>query len=514
MKKLPLILIASTLTSVMAARAETIIFDDTFGGSTLNSATPADPDASSTAYQMLSAKSWSGESIDTNDLRIAMVGTSSGTMECQALFATNPVTLDAEYDSIELRVTFTNTAGLLSAANGQLSFGLYNSGGFNGSITPVPGGLEGTLKSSESGAATGYAQSWQGYFGQMLYDGGDHLILNRDAQTGSNNQNQSVITTGTSSSFANPGPANVSAAAASTLSLTAGATYTDVLRITKNGDGSLAVTNMLYAGPEAGGAPLAAFGGIATNATYLTSAFDSLAIGWRATGGAATTMDVSRITVMKYTQEDLPALYNVQLNGFSGNTFSGAARIGDAGDLWNNPDWAGISTGSTNLFADVNILNSAGQDLGATATMTAAYNDNTTDWNDGGVFNHYSGQTSGSATPVLMDQLVKVDYSQAEAYANVMTLTFSGLPANKLVTAYVYGAGNGAGQGSAWSFDAANGGDSAVVGYDGSATGRDVTLNSSKGLSWESLSGTTDSSGDSPFSRPARIPTRSGGRLT
>ena len=186
-------------------------------------------------------------------------------------------------------------------------------------------------------------------------------------------------------------------------------------------------------------------------------------------------------------------LYNVQLNGYNNNTFSGAAQIGTSGDIWNNPDWVGVATGSTTLFSGLNVLDSTGANNGVSLTLTAAYNNNTTAWNDGGVFNHYSGQTGGSATSVLMDQVVKVDYSGT---VNVMTLAFTGLPASTSVTAYVYGAGAGAGQGGAWAMDAANGGDSAIIQYDGSATGRNVTLASSQGLSWEVLSGTTDGSGN------------------
>jgi pectin methylesterase-like acyl-CoA thioesterase len=487
MKKLPLLLLATTLTALSAARAETVIFDDPFGsGSTLNNATPADPNTTSTAYQMLSSKNWSGQTIGANQLRIGMVATSSGIMECQALFTTNPVSLVNVNDSIQLRITFTNTAGLLSGTS-QLGFGLYNSGGVNGSVKPVPGGLNSTLVNSQAGAATGYAQNWKGYFGQLFPSGSNNRIATRDAQTGASNQNQATATSGTTSSPGNPAPVNVGANVASSLTFTVGAAYTEVLTITKNGDSSLAITNILYSGPEPGGVPLATFGGIATNSTYLTGAFDSVSIGWRA--AAATTMDVSKLTVTKLTQADLPALYNLQLNGFTNNTFSGAAQIGNPGDLWNNPDWVGVYSGSTNLFSGVSLVEATGLNLGVTATMTASYDNNTTDWNTG-VFNHYTGQTAGSATPVLMDQVVKVDYSGS---VNVMTLTFSGLPTNKLVTAYFYGAGNGSGQGGQWSL---NGGPAVKIAYDGSATGRNVTLASSKGISWDILSGSTDGSGN------------------
>lgn len=489
MKKIPLLVLASALAAITAARAETVILDDTFGsGSTLNNASPADPDGASTAYQLLSSKNWSGQSVGANLLRIGMVATSSGLMECQALFTTNPVSLVNVNDSIQLRITFTNTAGLLSGTS-QLGFGLYNSGGVNGSVKPVPGGLQSLLVNNQTGATTGNAQNWKGYFGQILPSGGNNRIATRDAQTGASNQNQAAATSGTSSSPGNPAPVNVGANVVSTLSFTVGAVYTELLSITKNADGNLAITNVLYSGPEPSGIALSTVGGIATNATstYLTATFDSLGIGWRA--AAATTMDVSKLTVIKYTQADLPALYNLQLNGWTNNTYSGAAQIGSLGDLWNNPDWTGVYSGSTTLFSGVTLLDSASNNYGATVTMTAAYDNNTTDWNTG-VFNHYTGQTAGSATPVLMDQVVKVDYSGS---VNVMTLTFAGLPPNKLATVYFYGAGNGSGQGGQWSL---NGGPAVKIAYDGSATGRDVTLASSKGISWDILSGTTDGSGN------------------
>jgi hypothetical protein len=300
MKKLPLLLLATTLTAMIAARAETVIFDDTFGSSTLNNATPANPDASSTAYQMLAGKSWVGQSIAANRLRIGMGATSSGIMECQALFATTPVTLDAINDSIQLRITFTNTAGLLTSSSTTLGFGLFNSGGTN----PVPGGLNNLLDKSKTGYETGNAQNWLGYFGSIGGSGGSHRILNRNAQgspiagVSANNQ-QGTVTAGTGSSPVNPAPAQIDGSTASTLALTTGEVYTEVLTITKNAANSLAITNILYSGPAPSGVSLVTFGGIATNATLLTEGFDALSFGYRA--AAATTMDISKITVTKLT---------------------------------------------------------------------------------------------------------------------------------------------------------------------------------------------------------------------
>jgi hypothetical protein len=186
-------------------------------------------------------------------------------------------------------------------------------------------------------------------------------------------------------------------------------------------------------------------------------------------------------------------LYNIQLNGHETLTYSGAAQIGSAGDLWNNPNWTGVNGAtSTTLFSGLSVLDSTGANNSVSASLTANYNNNGGNWNSG-VFNRYSGQTAGAATPGLMDLLVKSDYSGS---VNVHTLSLTGLPANAALTAFFYGAGNGAGQGSTWSLAAANGGGSAGIVFDGSATGRNVTLASSEGISWESLSGTTDGSGN------------------
>lgn len=188
-------------------------------------------------------------------------------------------------------------------------------------------------------------------------------------------------------------------------------------------------------------------------------------------------------------------LYSIQLNGQPGITFYGSALTGADEDVWNNPDWVGVPSGSTTLFSDVSLVDSKGNAGRVKATLTAAYNTNANDWNGGGIFNHYVGRDDGDATPGLMDLVVKVDYNGSEV--DGMTLTLSGLPKNTQVTVYAYGAGQNAGAGSVWSLAEANGGVSATILYDGtSAAGRDVRLESSKGLSWETISGKTDGDGN------------------
>src|SRR6185503_12348901 len=122
------------------------------------------------------------------------------------------------------------------------------------------------------------------------FTGSNSRILNRSAQTtGADNRNQNLTSTGSSTqSYGNPGGAVVGANSTTpSVTLVAGATYTVVLQITLTAANTLAITNTLYSGPNTNGTVLSQFGGVASGATYLTSTFDGLAIGWRAQ--AATT---------------------------------------------------------------------------------------------------------------------------------------------------------------------------------------------------------------------------------
>jgi autotransporter-associated beta strand protein len=293
--------LAAFLAAMPFAAKATVFFSDTFGsGSTLTNVTPANPTANSTAYQYLtggrSFPAWLN--LAANDLRIGTTSGSSVIGECQTLFSTNPIILAADGDYIQVTVTFTNF-GQLFSGSASLGLGLFNSGGLNGSVKPVPGGLNASLTLNSNTAPTGYAQNWKGYFGFIVTNGTAHKIYNRAAQTGAANNNQATVTTGTSSSPQNPNPAALSnigiSASPSLLSLTMGATYTEVLAITRNGANSVAITNTLYSGPNTGGSVIVSCGAIATNATYLTSAFDALSFGYRATTGI--TNDISSIKV-------------------------------------------------------------------------------------------------------------------------------------------------------------------------------------------------------------------------
>ena len=128
-----LLLVAAT----PAAFAQTVFFSDQFTNSTLNSASPANPTTTNTAYEMVASKAWTPTpTMTANDYKMGIPATTSGYFEAEALFATNQVALTQPGDFIELTVVFTNTSGLLTVA-GQLGFGLYNSG----QVKPIASGL-------------------------------------------------------------------------------------------------------------------------------------------------------------------------------------------------------------------------------------------------------------------------------------------------------------------------------------------------------------------------------------
>jgi hypothetical protein len=224
-------------------------------------------------------------------LQFGIAPTTSGIIEAQALFTNSPVTLVNPGDSILLLVTFTNTSGLLTES-GSLGFGLYNSG----QNFPVPGGLNGSLGST--GNATGNAQTWAGYVGQLSFTGINSLVVTRPPQTGTGNNNQEAVTTGSSASYTG-GQTIGSASTTPSVTLTVGNPYTEVFAITLTGANALDITNSLYAGTSTNGTLLSQFGGIASGSTYLTNSFDALAIGWRAEANTtASAIDINQISVI------------------------------------------------------------------------------------------------------------------------------------------------------------------------------------------------------------------------
>ena len=493
------------LSAPLVSTAKTTIFTDTFGGSTLNgTSTPGGtPSASSTSYDVASTKTGTC-SIGTGKLQVKLGGnTTAGYVELQALFASTPVQLANVGDSINLTLTFTNSAGtLLAGGSGSvMDVGLFNSGG----NAPVAGLLNSAGLGSATTYITGNCQDWEGYVGQINYNGALSSIYTRPMQDGAspNNGVQDLLFSGAGTGlYKFPIGTTIGSTLASTVTLASGGTYTRSFTILLAASNQVTITDELYSGDVAAGIPLSSVVSTTSGGntyTNFSNQFDGLAIGIANKGtGMNPLMDISQITITTASASE-NALYNVQLNGWTNNTFSGAAQTGSSGDMWNNPDWAGVYTGSTNLFTGVTVLDSKGANYGVTLTMTSKFNNNTANWNDSGAtFNHYTGQTAGSATPVLVDQVAKVDYNSGLGGVNTITLSFSGLPTNAPVTAYVYGTGNSDGTGTKWSFAAANGGGVAatVANTTANSTDRDVTQPGSKSYGWNSITGTSDASGN------------------
>jgi hypothetical protein len=181
---------------------------------------------------------------------------------------------------------------------------LYNSGG----ESPIGGGLNGTLSTGSSNAVTGGAQNWQGYVAQIAYTGANSGFYDRKQQSGPANNNQDLVTMSTSSSYQNPAAVGIGTASiAPSVTLTIGSQYTEILTYTLTAANAIQLQSQLYTGTGADGALLSTMTAT-TGATPLTMVFDGLAIGWRATGSTASTMNISSIVVTGQSTASAPAI--------------------------------------------------------------------------------------------------------------------------------------------------------------------------------------------------------------
>jgi fibronectin-binding autotransporter adhesin len=293
------VFISTVIAITPLAGKATVFFSDTFGsGSTIVSATPTAPTATSASYQVSSSKGWvpNPPTLTSGDLKFGIATTSSGGAELEALFTSAPVSLTAPGDFIRLTVTFTNT-GLLTT-NCLLGFGLYN----GNQVQPLAGGLNGTAVNTVSDKATGGVQNWQGYWGQRSFTGVNSRIVLRLPQTaGTDNRNQNLTSTGSGSlSYGNPGGATIGTQSTTPSGvMVTGQPYTVVLTIVLTDVNTLAITNTYYDGASTNAAVLCEFGASAAGGSYTGATFDGLAIGWRATANnvIGTGMDISSIAV-------------------------------------------------------------------------------------------------------------------------------------------------------------------------------------------------------------------------
>jgi hypothetical protein len=290
--------IAGVTLAVHAAGAA-VVFQDTFGSSTLNGA--SNPTATSTSYDVASTKNQSpAASIAAGHLKLGMASSGSAVEEAQALFTTAPVVLITPGDSIQYALTFTDTTGLLAGGTSSVIYvGLYDSGGNLPAVGLQSTGLNTTSASTFS---TGNAALWQGYSTRIAQSGGTNQVYTRPQQigTGTASANQDLVGNGAGGGlYNNPAGALIGGNGfASTVTLTAASVYTDALTITLNADGTLELSSNLFAGAGTGGTNLATETVSSQAASTIATSFDGLAFGWRQSGTSiATGMDVNAITV-------------------------------------------------------------------------------------------------------------------------------------------------------------------------------------------------------------------------
>jgi MYXO-CTERM domain-containing protein len=273
-----------------AARAG-VVFSDTFGSSTLNGS--GSVTATSTNYDIACAKDGTGSSIGSGDLKVAMASTTGGIIEAQALFTSTPVKLTNIGDYIELTTTFTNNGAGTPVAT---YFGLFHSGG-NAPYNNLNNGTTGDsgLNSGQTNDTTGGVQNWLGY-SYIIQSSSSSKIAGRAAQSTGSNTNQDLLSNGASSSQGDvAGTAFASGTTNAVAPISPGSTYTEDLFITLSAAGTYTLKTNLYSGSAVTGTPIATQTGTDPGALY--NNFDGLAMGWRETGGAATELDFSSLTI-------------------------------------------------------------------------------------------------------------------------------------------------------------------------------------------------------------------------
>jgi hypothetical protein len=300
-----------------------VAFSDDFSTSTINSATPPTPTASSTDYAILSSKDATGSSIGAGHLNVTIPATSSGLAEAQARFAATPVALTAAGDYIQLKGVFTST-GMNLGGNATINFGLYNSGG----VAPVTGGQMNNkqLGTTDTTFASGYAAGWLGYAGRIGSGGADSELFTRPAQSDTTDESQDlIIHDGVTGGFDSPNGATLDGTSTGVV-LTDGGQYTYTLRLTRNADDTLTLDQNLYSGNSTDAANNLFTQTAVTDATTtIANAFDGLALGYRGISSSeAVSMDVNALSVE--TNVAVPEPASVGLFGLGALALIGRRR--------------------------------------------------------------------------------------------------------------------------------------------------------------------------------------------
>ena len=354
-----------------------IVFNDNFtNGSTVQSGSPANPTANSTAYEYFVQGTTPSASITASHaLQLNGHNSMSQLSEVQALFTTTPVTLATVGDYIDLTVVFTNTQNIYPVAGtNTLNIGLFNSGG----AKPVQG-----VRLDASGSGTNGAVGWNGFVSRIVGTGGPAAAIYTRTPQGPGltnpNQSQDALFNNASGSSSYNNPAGTTVGSATTQlsgGLITGSTYTVDYRITLSATGTLVISNALYTGNSVNSANTL-FNTIHTSsgATFVTNSFDALALGWRYNNAtaAANSIDISQITVtasiassgispFNITSIQLPAPGSVSITWDSVNGQSYQVQSTDA---LNPVNWTTnttvVATGSSTSYTDAPVSSSVTQ---------------------------------------------------------------------------------------------------------------------------------------------------------
>jgi hypothetical protein len=319
-----------------ASASTSVVFDDTFtNGSTVDAVnynTAATATSNSANYNVASSKTGTG-TISGGTLAFTNSSTGSGISEVQAVFATGSsvVTLSPG-QQIDLIVTFTSSGVQTSTGintSGQIDFGLYNSS--DSGLSPYNNLVVTGLTSTQTGDATGGVASWVGYTGQTYAPSNvatgsiGARILARLAQVpgSATNTTQEVLVPGSSSSSSSSNPSALNVGGSSVTGgaeLTGGSTYTEDLSILLNSAGVETITSALYTGSAVIAGNLISTTGAqstATNTSFDTSTFDSLAVGYRETSAAGSTegLTLSQVEVTLTSVPEPASLGLIALGG-------------------------------------------------------------------------------------------------------------------------------------------------------------------------------------------------------
>ena len=362
----------------LVAPAQQTVFNDTFvKGSTVgsNSVPGGTPTASSTIYDIDTHKGVTslagiGCVITNGQFNLAMIGTSSAYIEGSAIFTIHPVTLAIPGDTIDIQNVFTATTNYFSVSgfggSATLALGLFNSGGSAPDTNMFNNGLVSTTITE----AVGHAQNWLGYRCNLAYGAGtaaaNSATMSRPAQNQGNNLNQSVINGFT-------GNVNLGQNSQNIAPLNIGSQYTEEFKITLQGNGSLAMTNTLYAGVGTGGTVLATNNASATGANILTTNFDALCVGGNRTGNTSnpTTNYINQI-IITFTSSNQAGPYFSVIS--SGDPCAGGVDITLSGSVTTNAYFLytnGVNSG-VSLLGTGTVLDFGNQTVPANYTIIAS----------------------------------------------------------------------------------------------------------------------------------------------